>query len=178
MHTKINYSKYEYTRYLLFIAYFLSIFCITTINTSSSSNNNRQKAQQPTQRVSFISFFIFFYFFSFLEVLFTQLFARWTSLLFRFFGFSVFQLSVSRFTQFSFSLFSICRPNMIYLWVLHAMAPNPLNTVYESKQSRYSCMHIFSICNICRGKKSRALKCTSIKHMKAGWKKSIIIIII
>lgn len=83
MHTKINYSKYEYTRYLLFIAYFLSIFCITTINTSSS-NNNRKKAQQPTQRVSFISFFIF-YFFSFLEVLFTQLFARWTSLLFRFF---------------------------------------------------------------------------------------------
>lgn len=179
MHTKINYSKYEYTRYsyLLFIAYFLSIFCITTINTSSSSNNNRKSAAAHTAGVFYI-FLYFFLFFFILEVFFTQLFARWTSLLFRFFGFSVFQLSVSRFTQFSFSLFSICRPNMIYLWVLHAMAPNPLNTVYESKQSRYSCMHIFSICNICRGKKSRALKCTSIKHMKAGWEKSIIIIII
>lgn len=177
MHTKINYSKYEYTRYLLFIAYFLSSFCITTINTSSSSNNNRKSAAAHTAGVFYI-FLYFFLFFFILEVFFTQLFARWTSLLFRFFGFSVFQLSVSRFTQFSFSLFSICRPNMIYLWVLHAMAPNPLNTVYESKQSRYSCMHIFSICNICRGKKSRALKCTSIKHMKAGWEKSIIIIII
>lgn len=103
IHTKIYYSKYEYTRYLLFIAYFLSIFCITTINTSSS-NNNRKKEQQPTQRVSFISFFL--YFFNFFESSFHPTICTMNE-----FGFSVFQLSVSRFTQFSFSLFSICRPD-------------------------------------------------------------------
>lgn len=63
MHTKINYSKYEYTRYLLFIAYFLSIFCITTINTSSSSNNNRKKRSSPHSGcLLYLSFFIFFIF--------------------------------------------------------------------------------------------------------------------
>lgn len=68
MHTKINYSKYEYTRYLLFIAYFLSIFCITTINTSSSSNNNRKKRSNPHSGcLLYLSlyFFIFSHFWKF-----------------------------------------------------------------------------------------------------------------
>lgn len=62
MHTKINYSKYEYTRYLLFIAYFLSIFCITTINTSSSSNNNRKNRSSPHSGcLLYLSLFFFIF---------------------------------------------------------------------------------------------------------------------
>lgn len=64
MHTKINYSKYEYTRYLLFIAYFLSIFLYHYNKYQQQQQQQQQKkAQQPTQRVSFISFFIFYFFF-------------------------------------------------------------------------------------------------------------------
>lgn len=74
IHTKIYYSKYEYTRYLLFIAYFLSIFCITTINTSSSNNNRKKKSSNPHSGcLLYLSFFTFLLF---LKVLFTQLFAR------------------------------------------------------------------------------------------------------
>lgn len=102
IYTKIYYSKYESTRYLLFIAYVLSIFLYHYNKYQQQQQQQKKKEQQPTQRVSFISFFLFFSCFgsSFHPTICTM----------NEFGFSVFQLSVSRFTQFSFSLFSICRP--------------------------------------------------------------------
>lgn len=89
-----------FTIYCILFEYFLYHYN----KYQQQQQQQKKKEQQPTQRVSFISFFL--YFFTFFESSFHPTICTMNE-----FGFSVFQLSVSRFTQFSFSLFSICRPD-------------------------------------------------------------------
>lgn len=74
IHTKIYYSKYEYTRYLLFIAYFLSIFLYHYNKYQQQQHQQKKKSSNPHSGcLLYLSFFTFLIF---LKVLFTQLFAR------------------------------------------------------------------------------------------------------
>lgn len=156
IHTKIYYSKYEYTRYLLFIAYFLSIFCITTINTSSSNNNRKKRAATHTAGVFYIFLSLLFYFFwKFFSPNYLHDERVWV------FGFSAFCFPF--YTIFIFFVFHLS-PRSWFIYGVFTQWHQTHWILYTSKQNRYSCMHIFPICNICRGKKSRALKC--IKHTR------------
>lgn len=133
-----------------------------------NSSNTKSSSGAHSGRFSF-SFYIFTFFLLFFKGSFHPTVLHDERVFQYLLGFRFFQLSVSRFEQFSFtfsfSLFSICRPNMIYLWLFTQW--HQTHWILYTEPLFVNAHTVIFVEG--GGQKVQA------RHMKAEWEKSIIV---
>lgn len=155
-----KYIFYYYIQHILLLKIWIhkvfTIYCILFWVFYFGMTAATPKQQRSTQWVIFFFLLYLYVLSSFFKGSFHSTILHDERVFQYFLGFRFFQLSVSRFQQFSFtfsfSLFSICRPNMIYLWVFTQWHQTHWILYTEPL---FVNAHI-SRCNICQGVRAKS----------------------